>query len=466
LAKVKGAAKIQRGFYARIETPDNLTFIARFIDGPYFPEESPASSDDQIFVLELVTRLVGGHRMLVQSRPTPSSRVLLLDAAEVEAYIGTTGDLTLGRLTTDNRVRVCLDSSTLKRHIGIFGTTGAGKSNTLQVLAEEAVQRGFAVVIFDVEGEYVRAGEPTDELGEVLTEFNARPKGVSDLAVYIPESDHSEHGRKFSIPFPKVDIDVFCEVLDLTAQERVMFHEHLNRCREHLGFEPYSFDTIVNRLSKRLEAQIENPTLPEAIAEAMMGLNAKMAFVQRLGLLDGKLPEIDVRDIFVPGRITVLDLSDSGDAVRNLVIAYHLDKIFKAKIENERTFATPILLLIEEVHTFLSKERRRQMVGTLNLMMELARRGRKRGISVGLVSQQPSHLPTELLETVNTRVIHRLSSIANIRVLKESTGNVPESLWESLPSLGKGQALVASPSYNHAVVTKIRPSMSRRIRVD
>jgi DNA helicase HerA-like ATPase len=185
-----------------------------------------------------------------------------------------------------------------------------------------------------------------------------------------------------------------------------------------------------------------------------------------LGLLDGKLPEIDVRDIFVPGRITVLDLSDSGDAVRNLVIAYHLDKIFKAKIENERTFATPILLLIEEVHTFLSKERRRQMVGTLNLMMELARRGRKRGISVGLVSQQPSHLPTELLETVNTRVIHRLSSIANIRVLKESTGNVPESLWESLPSLGKGQALVASPSYNHAVVTKIRPSMSRRIRVD
>lgn len=467
LAAVKKQANVQRGTYVRIQqSTERSFFIGRLIDGPYFFDSNGPSVAEPVFVIELAATVRDGRVSLVQSRPDPLSGVYVLDSEAVEGYIGTSGDLRLGRLTTDPRVRVCLDSVTLKRHVGIFGTTGGGKSNSLQVLAEEAARKGFAVIIFDVEGEYVKAGEPTDELQEALREFSEQRRGVSDVAVYVPGSDQSVHGIRFSIPFPRIDIDVFCEILDLSPQERVMFLEHLNQAREHLGFEPYSFDTIVNKLGKRLEAQIENPTLPEAIAEATMSLYVKMSAIQRLKLLDANLPEADVKNVFVPGRVSIFDLSESVDAVRNLVIAYHLDKIFRAKIENERVFTMPILVMIEEVHTFLSKERRERMVGTLNLMMELARRGRKRGIALCLVSQQPSRLPPELLETTNTRIIHRLSSIANIKALKESTGNVPDSLWEAIPSLGKGQALVVAPSYNHAVVAQIRPAASKRLRID
>ena len=44
--------------------------------------------------------------------------------------------------------------------MGVFGTVGSGKSNTAQVLAEEAIEAGWAVVLIDVEGEYVRMNEP------------------------------------------------------------------------------------------------------------------------------------------------------------------------------------------------------------------------------------------------------------------------------------------------------------------
>jgi hypothetical protein len=149
------------------------------------------------------------------------------------------------------------------------------------------------------------------------------------------------------------------------------------------------------------------------------------------------------------------------------VIAYNLDRLFRAKVEERAgVYDTPILVLIEEVHTFISREKHDQMLGTLTLMTELARRGRKRGISLGLVSQQPARLPPELFETINTRFIHRLSSSINIKAVRESTGNVPESFWQTVPSLGRGEALVASPSYHSAVIAQIRPAATKRLQTE
>ena len=106
------------------------------------------------------------------------------------------------------------------------------------------------------------------------------------------------------------------------------------------------------------------------------------------------------------------------------------------------------------------------MMATLVLLLELARRGRKRGICLNIISQQPARLPPELLELCNTRIMHRMSSATNIEVLKQSTGNVPESFWDTLPSLGRGEAIVASPIYTMAVITQIRPVASRRLTTE
>ena len=55
-----------------------------------------------------------------------------------QSYIGALGDMTLGTLVGQKDVKISINSSSLTRHIGIFGTTGSGKSNSLQVIAEEA----------------------------------------------------------------------------------------------------------------------------------------------------------------------------------------------------------------------------------------------------------------------------------------------------------------------------------------
>jgi len=471
---------IERGVYVRIEDETyGKQFIGQVIDGPYFVRDDSGvrtlSGADirplqKLCTVELTSVSTNGERGLVQTRPSPGSKAFVMDPESVQEYVGATGDLSLGRLASEKAVKLHINSKTLNRHLGIFGTTGSGKSNTLQVLTEEASRAGLAVLIFDVEGEYVKLNEPTTSLINVLKEFGEEPRRIRDLRVYSPISNEqaSPTQLKFSIPFAKVNLEVFSEILGLTAQERIMFLDMIRKTKEYLGFESYTLHTVVDRLSKRLEAQVENPTLPEAIAEANMSLYTKLAVIDRLGLMDvPDTSELEPSELFVPGRVSVFDLSTSLDAVRNVVIAYSLDKIFRAKIENTNHEAdTPILILIEEVHTFISREKRDQMLGTLTLMSELARRGRKRGISLGLVSQQPARLPPELFETINTRIIHRLSSAVNIKVLRESTGNVPESLWQAVPSLGRGEALVVSPAYQSAVLAQIRPAATKRLQTE
>ncbi len=476
-AEVAKDAAAERGIYVYVEDGGlGKRFIGRIIDGPYFYDEGPtqlkASANSQatrkVCIVELLSEISERGPSLVQTRPSPGSTVYLMPSEAVQEYLGIRGDLFYGRLISDKKIRLCFDSPALNRHIGIFGTTGSGKSNTLQVLAEEAARIGAAVIIFDVEGEYSNLDQPATFLKDVLNEFGEAPSGIRDTRFYVAASDDSvrKDARKFTIPFPKLNLDVFGEVLGLTSQERLMLLDLVRKTKEYLGFEPYTLRTVVDRLGKQLEGQMDNPTLPEAIADATMSLYTKLATLEKLGVMDADLPEIEVKETMVPGRVSVIDLSASADAVRNVVIAYELDAIFRARIAEQGFLDSPLLILVEEVHTFISREKRERMQGTLALMTELARRGRKRGISLGLVSQQPVALPPELFETINTRIIHRLSSVANIQVLKESTGNVPESLWETVPSLSKGEALVVSPTYKNAVIARIRPAASKRLTAD
>jgi len=178
----------RRDVYVGIrDTEQNVEFLGRIVEGPFHsPHE--IGSDSAItrttvlhpertkfrpsyFVygtIEVLGQLVNGERLIpTPTRPRPYSEIFIFPADRLKSLLEIDGDILVGHLMgyEEQKIEVKSDSNNknfLPRNVGIFGTVGSGKSNTTQMLIEEATMAGWAVVVIDVEGEYVRMNEPND----------------------------------------------------------------------------------------------------------------------------------------------------------------------------------------------------------------------------------------------------------------------------------------------------------------
>ncbi len=172
------------------------------------------------------------------------------------------------------------------------------------------------------------------------------------------------------------------------------------------------------------------------------------------------MASLDPGSIISPGRVTVIDVSVTNDTVKNLATADLLRKAFAWKILKEDT--PPTLIVIEEAHSFVSREKASSMQATLEMLRNVTRRGRKRWLATAFVSQQPGHLPPEIFELCNTRLVHNLRSMHNLEALMATTGDIAGELWARCPMLGTGEAILSSPQLNRPAIVRMRPAASRR----
>ena len=102
------------------------------------------------------------------------------------------------------------------------------------------------------------------------------------------------------------------------------------------------------------------------------------------------------------------------------------------------------------------------MQATLQMLRNVTRRGRKRWLAAAFVSQQPGHLPPEIFELCNTRLVHTLRSMHNLDALMATTSDITGELWARCPMLGTGEAILSSPQLRRAAVVRVRPAAGRR----
>jgi len=191
-AEAGEAPPFERDVYVGIDDPaQGVEFLGRVVAGPF--HEAAPGGYRLTGTVEVLGELLEGERVRTTStRPRPGAAAYVLAEGRLERLLGLGGDLGLGHLAGHPEVRARLgreDKNFLPRNVGIFGTVGSGKSNTAQVLIEEAVAAGWAVVGIDVEGEYVRMDEPLGDpaLADLLRrEHGEGPRGVEDFRVDAP----------------------------------------------------------------------------------------------------------------------------------------------------------------------------------------------------------------------------------------------------------------------------------------
>jgi hypothetical protein len=502
------------------DVEQNIEFLGRIVEGPFHIPHSDGTAStrtkktaaqpkrtkqtpsyDVYGNIEILGQLLNGERVVpTPTRPRPDSEITIFPPERLRKLLELEGNMFLGSLMgyEEQRIEVRVQSENknlLPLNVGIFGTVGSGKSNSVQVLVEEASYADWACVIIDVEGEYVRMNEPEDrpDMNRILREnYSIAPEGIEDFRVYVPSSGTSdaEHPSRFKVPISELDVSIISDILEFSEPEFRMYER---------AIEVTQRTTPQNRSARfgRVAAHAaEAPAYPYTLADLIDVLTDSAFYLHlddaekgtattlrnklfytlgRSDMLDWtpteNTPYLPINELLVGGRVSVLDVSETDDRSRNIAIAYILESLFSKVTETAVGETIPdtdvprpkILLVIEEVHTFVSKQSVDKMKSVLDSLQTISRRGRKRWLSLALVSQQPGRVPEELFELANTRFIHQLKSAMNIAPVKQTTGGVHDALWSTIPALGPGQCLLTGRTFRNPLLMNVRPAKSKRL---
>src|SRR5207245_9604007 len=114
-----------------------------------------------------------------------------------------------------------------------------------------------------------------------------------------------------------------------------------------------------------------------------------------------------------------------------------------------------VLLILEEAHEFLSAERIDRMDTLFQQVAKVAKRGRKRWLSLAFVTQLPQHLPRQIYGLVNSYVLHKITDPQVVRDLQKTVSGIDDSLWKRLPGLAPGQAIVSFPHLTRPLLVAV-----------
>jgi DNA helicase HerA-like ATPase len=417
----------------------------------------------------------------------------------------------------------------LPRHLGILGTTGGGKSTTVSRLINEFQKKDIATIVFDTEGEYTEIMEQTDDdtMLDLLHQRKLQPEGVKEVQILRllgrgGTNETYEQQKEFSLSFDILSPYAVMEILELNDAQQTryleaydaakavlaaldIFPSNANRNKdEKLQFELDELESGYPRLTLskmywivRTIARIVNKEDDETIKDeefkekqkifletlkkrqysshisSWRKIQGALSKLLRLNIFDNSSTAPNYKSMTSPGQVTIIDLSDTtSPQVNNLVIAEILRGIQEQQEENykksQELGENPhrVMVMIEEAHEFLSRQRIQQMPTLFEQVAKIAKRGRKRWLGLVFITQLPQHLPDEVLALLNSYILHKIGDANTISTLKRSIGGVDEALWERVRNLAPGQAIVRIEGVSRPLMVAIDPTPCKLRMID
>jgi len=411
----------------------------------------------------------------------------------------------------------------LPRHTAVIGTTGSGKSTTVSGLIHQFQKVGVATIVVDVEPEYTEIDLPSDDQ-QMLAALKRRglsPAGTKNVSIYHlvgRETSRDVPGgtiTPFSLKFSDLSPHAIMEILELSEAQQDRFYKAYDATRAVMrdlkiypaskdeesalldldeletGYprltlsylldiaaifrhtvakeesDPEPFNDVFKKNITRVQQRVGQVKTSHELS--WLALIGRLGRINRLKVFDNpKAPAINYRDLIHPGKVSIMDLSDIDQPqVRNLVIADILrgvqrvqeENVHKLKIEGKKP--TPVVIIIEEAHEFLSAQRIKQMPVLFEQVAKIAKRGRKRWLGLMFITQLPQHLPDEVLGLVNNFVLHKISDSGVVDRLRKSISGIDKSQWGMIPGLAPGQALISLTSMTRPLLVSIDPTPCR-----
>ncbi len=380
----------------------------------------------------------------------------LLGEVLCRATPGQRGAVHIGSLLSrpTDAVPIALDATGFtSTHLAIIASTGAGKSYLAGVILEELMQphNRAAVLIIDPHAEYDTLSEMQNNPAFADGEYRAVVRVIRPQDIQVRVSSLDLGDLRYLLP-------------NLSDKMHHELGQAYNRVRRKYG-ERWTRGQFRTTL---LEGEAGRPvTDPNEEVDATIGaLVWRFNSVMEHSAIFNDHTNIPLSDLFCPGQCTVLQLNEIPDREQQVVVATLMRRLFEARKDTERGRAKdddenylpyPAFVLIEEAHNFAPANAE---IITTQVLKQILSEGRKFGVSIGLISQRPGKLDSDVLSQCMTQCIMRIVNPVDQARVAESVESVGRDLLLELPALSKGQVIVAGASVNTPLMVRVRQRLT------
>jgi len=372
-----------------------------------------------------------------KSLPAPFARVTAPTAEDFDFLRERMGDVRVGLLRSGEDtidLEIGVQGETLTSHVGVFATTGMGKSNLMKVLAGQilASQGRYACLLFDPHGEYLEGGSGTRKglrahpwASDRLKVYATRAAGAGATSLRLSLAELTQGDLQTAYEWSHAQEDAIYRLIRYFHEEwivRVGEEQDVASLAEDLGVATSTMQVIQRRAQRILDMPCisrdpSQPSLSKRIVDELM---------DGFGVLVDTSGLSSMEEILVASVITRTVL----DAYANLYL------------EDRDRFAAlpPTLVALEEAQRVLSRVARSDE----NVFPRLAREGRKFKVGLCAVSQQPKLIDDELLSQFNTFFILGLADEKDRNILRGSSKQDISDLGPEIQTLMPGEAIVTN----------------------
>lgn len=390
--------------------------------------------------------------------PDPGAKVFLADNAMLQRVLnkkqpGAIGSAHIGHLLLreTGAVPVALDVKELvSTHMAILAGTGSGKSYTAGVLIEELLSphNRAAVLIFDPHGEYSTLTEMQGN-----EQFRGEDGYLPKVKVLTPDDIHI---RMSSLDYA----DIVALLPMMSDRQQSILNKAFLIVKKHRQGE-YRWDVhdlIAAVYEADTQVDDEGNEKPGSSAPA---LEWKL---ERLGRSPYFHPvqHLAPKDLFEPGQVTVLQMNEISQEEQQVICAAVLRQTNSARMDtqkdrieptDENYLPYPVFILLEEAHRFAPAHEPSRCKAVIRTILS---EGRKFGLGVGLITQRPGKLDSDVLSQCMSQFIMRIVNPVDQESLKYGVEAAGRDLLKELPALTKGQIIISGACVNTPVLCKVR----------
>jgi DNA helicase HerA-like ATPase len=347
-------------------------------------------------------------------------------------------------------------------HLAILASTGSGKSYTAGVLVEELMNQynRAAVLIVDPHGEYHTM---SSIMGDA--QFFGADGYKPEVKIFTPDkikvrfSTLTEADVKYLLPEGTSD-----KMLHFLAQAFRSLNERLRaERRQDYAYAYHDLRDEVNKQKFGSENQKDGGGNVSSIDGLLWRMDSRF---DKLDTIFHATEHIELKDMFAPGRCTILQLSDIEQHEQQVIVGTLLRRVNKARVltvrqeaqpNTENHLPYPVFTLLEEAHRFAPAG---ASVVSTNILKQILSEGRKFGVGIGLITQRPGKLDQDVLSQCMTQIIMRIVNPIDQQTVAQSVEGAGRAMLAELPALTKGQAVISGVGINTPVMCRIRKRMT------